>query len=236
MKASRQLTLLIYLIAMVFGSFASSYGADEPGAQAKAALRKKAYPWYDASKDSYKSLKPEKEIDPPNFNTPNIPIPFIQILLWIVLGLIVALIVFGIIHWIRNSISPPLHETAAAPTAEVTVEQLEALPESARGVRDLLGEALRLAALGAYGQAMTFYYSWQLTQLDRQSLIELQKGKTNRQYLGEVRRNCPDVMSLFGDSIRLFEDAFFGHLEIDRESFFKVWEQRAKIERARSAE
>lgn len=236
MRASCRLTVLLYFVAMVFGHLSNSFCADEPGEQAKAALRKKAYPWYDAAKDGYKSMKPEKEIEPPDFNTPRISIPFIQILLWIVLGLIIALLLVALVHWLRNYISPPIKETVAVPIAAVTVEQLEALPESARGVRDLLGEASRLAGLGAYGQAMTFYYSWQLTQLDRQGMIELQKGKTNRQYLAEVRRSCPDLAGLFRDSIRLFEDAFFGHLEISRDSFVEVWEQRATIERVRPTE
>jgi hypothetical protein len=83
---------------------------------------------------------------------------------------------------------------------------------------------------------MTFYHSWQLTQLDRHGMIELQKGKTNRQYTAETKRSCPELVGLFRASIRLFEDAFFGHLEITRESFEEVWNQRAQFERVRQSE
>lgn len=231
-----RLVILICFIAIPFGDRSLTYSADQSGESAKTALRKKGFPWYDATKDSYKSLKPKKPGDLPKYRVPRISIPFIQILLWIVLGIIVALILAAVVQWLRHSVTPPVKETVVAPTATVSVEQLEALPQSARGVRDLLGEASRLAEIGAYGQALTFYHSWQLTQLDRHGMIELQKGKTNRQYLAESKRSCPELVGLFRDSIRLFEDAFFGHLEITRESFEEVWNQRTQFERVRPSE
>ena len=231
-----RVAVLICFISIPFGDRSISYSADQPGESAKTALRKKSFPWYDATKDSYKSLKPNKPADLPDYRVPRVSIPFIQILLWTVLGIIVALMLAALIQWLRNNVTPPVKETIVAPVATVNVEQLEALPQSARGVRDLLGEANRLAGIGAYGQAMTFYYSWQLTQLDRHGLIELQKGKTNRQYIAESKRSCPELVGLIRDSIRLFEDAFFGHLEITRESFEQVWNQRTRFERVRPSE
>jgi hypothetical protein len=236
MSGHCRIAILICFIAIPFGDRSLSYSADQPGESAKTALRKKGFPWYDATKDGYKSLKPNKPADLPEYRVPKVSIPFIQILLWIVLGIIVALMLAALVQWLRNNVSPPVKETVAAPVAAVSVEQLEALPQSTRGVRDLLGEADRLAGIGAYGQAMTFYHSWQLTQLDRHGMIELQKGKTNRQYIVEIKRSSPELVGLFRNSIRLFEDAFFGHLEITREAFEEVWKQRTQFERVRPSE
>jgi hypothetical protein len=204
---------------------------DQPGDSAKAALRKRSYPWYDAQNDSYKSLRvrePRKLNDDSirDFGSLSIFGSILQIGMWVILGILVAGFVILLVQWIRNYVSPPDLIKSDEPTAVISVERLEALPEKARGVHDLLGEAERLASSGAYAQAMTFYYSWQLTQLDRQAFLELQRGKTNRQYLNEVKKSSPELSGLFRSSIRLFEDAFFGHLEISKESFDSVWSQR----------
>jgi hypothetical protein len=220
-------SLLLFIVASLM-LLASTARSAEPGDAAKAALRGRNYPWYDAPKDGYKSLKPPKDDIPPlsqDREFGNVRFPAIQILMWTVLGIIIALLVMAIIHWLKN-MTPPVAETKTTIEASVSMERLEALPEAARGVRDLLGEATRLAALGDYGKAITFYYSWQLMQLDKFGLLELQKGKTNRQYLLEVKQSNPDLTSLLRRSTRLFEDAFFGSLAVAREDFEEVWSQR----------
>lgn len=226
---------LFGLFVVLAGNSLPAVADDQPGDGAKTALRKRAYPWYDAQKDGYKSLRarePQKPIDDSIGNLGSISLfgSVLQIVMWVVLGVLVAGFLILLIQWLKNYVAPPELTKTEDPTAMVNVERLEALPEKARGVRDLLGEAGRLASSGAYAQAMTFYYSWQLTQLDRQALLELQRGKTNRQYLNEVKKSSPDLTELFRSSIRLFEDAFFGHLEISKESFESVWSQRFSFE------
>jgi hypothetical protein len=159
-----------------------------------------------------------------------VSLPFVQILLWILLGVVVAIFVVALINGLRNART--IDEPGATPAAVATVslQALEALPETTRGVRDLLGEAARLAAESAYGQAMTFYHSWQLMQLDKQGSLELQKGKTNRRYQAEVAESRPDLVDPFRLSTKLFEDAFFGHLEVRKEQFEQVWNQRGAFE------
>ncbi|MBS0206051.1 MAG: DUF4129 domain-containing protein [Planctomycetes bacterium] len=202
--------------------------AADPGAEARAALQKNKYPWYDASRDGYRPMRPTK-VEPAtsadkDFKLPNASIPFGQIILWMGLGIFLALLMVAIAKVLKIAEPPPVPEQRQITT--VSVEQLEALPESARDVRDLLGEAARLAAQAAYGPAMTFYHSWQLVQLDKQGLLELQKGKTNRRYISEVSQSSPMLIELFRNSTRLFEDAFFGHLPVTQEQFERVWNER----------
>jgi hypothetical protein len=132
-----RIVILICFIAVPFGDRSLSYSADQSGESAKTALRKKGFPWYDATKDGYKSLKPNKPADLPEYRIPHVSIPFIQILLWIVLGIIVALMLAALIQWLRNNVTPPVKETVVAPVAAVSVEQLEALPKSAGGDRSV---------------------------------------------------------------------------------------------------
>ena len=55
---------------------------------------------------------------------------------------------------------------------------------------DYLDEAQRLYRNGDYAQAIIYLFSHQLLQLDRRHWLRLVKGKTNRQYLREVRRSA----------------------------------------------
>ena len=56
---------------------------------------------------------------------------------------------------------------------------------------DLLAEARRHYQAGNYGAAIVYLFSFQLVQLDRRQIIQLAKGKTNRQYLREVGPRDP---------------------------------------------
>ena len=213
--------------------------AAEPGSSAKAALRNNSFPWYDVQKDSFRSLRPRKAPPPERMTQDSTPInpgssvagAFIHLMMWILLGVVLAVMAVAAYFAIKN-MKPVLEQQTDAPTITVTLEQLEALPETARGVRDLLGEATRLAAQAQYGPAMVFYHSWQLVQLDKRGALELQKGKTNRRYLSEVSESAPELTDLFQRSIRLFEDAFFGSLEVRKDEFEGVWNQRHSFESA----
>ena len=126
----------------------------------------------------------------------------------------------------------PLTSSGSDPAAaKIDLETLEALPEPTRGVHDLLGEAARLVGEGLYGKAMTFYYSWQLIRLNEQQLIEIQKGKTNRQYSRELRVTKPELLDLFGQSTQLIRrDAFSSEIfRSHAKNFQQVWGRTQQI-------
>ncbi|MEM8864628.1 MAG: DUF4129 domain-containing protein, partial [Planctomycetota bacterium] len=80
-------------------------------------------------------------------------------------------------------------------------------------VVDFLAEARRLHAAGDSTLAIVYLFSHQLIVLDKHHLLRLVKGKTNRQYLRELRRNTPDhprIAALIEPTMLLFEGAFFG--------------------------
>lgn len=231
MRSGILVLVVCSIVAAIVGSPAPVQAADPAGANAKSALQKHAYPWYDTSRDAFRPMRPT-EVERPSsaandFKLFSGAIPFGQIVLWMVLGIIVALLVAAIAKGLSNVEPPAIKDHRQLPA--VNVERLEALPESTRGVHDLLGEAARLAAQGAYGPALTFYHSWQLLQLDKQGLLELQKGKTNRRYIAEVVQSKSSLIDLFRNSTRLVEDAFFGHLPVSREQFEFVWNQQSSF-------
>ena len=52
---------------------------------------------------------------------------------------------------------------------------------------DLLAAARACYEAGDYGKAIIYAYAYQLVELDKRHLVQLSKGKTNRQYLRELR-------------------------------------------------
>ena len=88
---------------------------------------------------------------------------------------------------------------------------------------DLLPMAEQLRSQGKFGQAIVYLFSYQLLHLDRNRLIRLAKGKTNRQYLRELRSNR-DLQHLFERTMVAFEDVFFGEHALNRDRFETCWD------------
>jgi hypothetical protein len=102
-------------------------------------------------------------------------------------------------------------------------DRIESLPfHIARPQTNLLAEARRHYLAGDYGEAMIYLFSYKLVQLDKSHFIRLARGKTNRQYLGELRRSLPLWRILYSAMVA-FEDVFFGHHPLSRERFEACW-------------
>ena len=77
---------------------------------------------------------------------------------------------------------------------------------------------------------MIYLFSYELVQLDRQHLIRLAKGKTNRQYLRELRQR-PPLQAILEPTMIAFEDAFFGRKTLSRERFENCWQRVEEFSR-----
>lgn len=103
--------------------------------------------------------------------------------------------------------------------------RVDALPMQLSAPRgDFLAEARRRYEAGDYSGAIIFLFSHELLQLDRHQRIQLERGKTNRQYLREVR-NEPFLASALYRTMIAFEDVFFGHHDLDRPRFEACWNE-----------
>jgi hypothetical protein len=103
------------------------------------------------------------------------------------------------------------------------IDRVESLPFQLKAPQsDLLSEARRQYEAGNYRDAIVYLYSYQLVELDKHQLIRLTKGKTNRQYLREIRRRG-DLFGLLRVTMLAFEDVFFGNHSLDRSRFESCW-------------
>lgn len=149
-------------------------------------------------------------------------------------GLLAAFFVLAIVFAVRRVLrgvgpaGPPRSAESDPPRS--TAARVEFLPfDRARPDRDLLAAARAQVARGQYGEAMVLLFSHQLVALDRAHLIRLAKGKTNRQYLCELRAHR-ELQSLLHESMIAAEDYFFGRHAIDRRRFEQCWKRLKEFE------
>ncbi|MEM7477115.1 MAG: hypothetical protein AAF483_19200 [Planctomycetota bacterium] len=85
-----------------------------------------------------------------------------------------------------------------------------------------LDEARALLQAGKYREAIIYLYGYQLLALDQARKIELQRGKTNRMYLRELK-GTPRLREIMELTMLIFEDAYFGQHEITHERIMTAW-------------
>lgn len=218
--------------------------ASDPIQSGKEALSSGSrFPWYDRQQDSVRRLQIVPRVAPGErgqkwSSTPTQPktasnpvtLPPVNFLggtlQWI--GLSMLIVLLGIIAYLiatsflKDEVTGG---TASRKVVEVRrdADRVEALPFKVRAATtDFLAEARRLYDAGQYSEAIIYLFSYQLVELDRNHVIRLSKGKTNRQYLREVRPR-PHLAGVLETTMIAFEDAFFGNKALSRETFEQSW-------------
>jgi hypothetical protein len=196
------------------------------------------FPWYDAANDRLQRIdvKPPKDLEnrdsrweskPPSWSLPGWLWRLLELLGWIILIAVMAVLVVFLVRsflWDEERIALT-SETEDAARNSGDIDRVDSLPfQLKRPQADLLSEARRHYESGDYGQAIIYLYSYQLVQLDRYQIIRLTKGKTNRQYLREVRPQ-PDLFALLEGTMVAFEDVFFGRHRLERHRFESCWQR-----------
>jgi hypothetical protein len=201
------------------------------------------FPWYDRSQDDVRPLnvvprdavqdRGDKWIDNTKpqpatpLKTPRISL-FGGVLQWV--GLTALILLLGVIAYLiaTSFLKEEISESVAVRKVVESrrdADRVEALPFHLRAASgDFLSEARRLYDQGQYSAAIVYLFSHQLVELDKRHLIRLAKGKTNRQYLRETRRQ-PTIAGMLETTMIAFEDAFFGHKTLSRETFERCWRQ-----------
>ncbi|HUP81721.1 MAG TPA: hypothetical protein VM260_24430 [Pirellula sp.] len=88
----------------------------------------------------------------------------------------------------------------------------------------LLAQAERYRMAGDFSKAIIYLFSHALLEMDSARCIRLERGKTNRVYLRELRNR--DFLKGFTSQLILaFEYAFFGKHALSKEAFERIWQQ-----------
>ena len=190
------------------------------------------YPWYDSSADDLRPLS----VRPPRPSSPsrNWSIdPWIrtlfQWLVWTTLAVALAVVAW-LLYRASRSVEPigPETEVRSEPAEERRRIEALSLPVRQKPA-DFLAEAARCYQAGNYREAIIYFFGHQLLELDRHQLIRMTKGKTNRQYLGEIGRLAA-LQRLLEQTMVTFEDVFFGNHALDRQRFESCWSQQERFD------
>lgn len=233
------LLALLGLIGLPAMALAQANSSDAEDPVADAALETLAdFPWYDAEKGELRRLdvKPPADVKnrdskwlftPVNWTIPDWFTSLMKVAAWTVLVMLIATIAYLLAKAFLNLDERLAGSGATGEDLSLSgdVDRVDALPFQLKGPRgDLLAEAQRLYDEGRYAEAMIYLYSYQLVQLDKSHVIRLTRGKTNRQYLREVRRRS-NLFEIMQRSMVTFEDVFFGDHPLDRSGFESCWTQ-----------
>jgi hypothetical protein len=182
------------------------------------------YPWYDKAADDFRPL----DLRPPTqYDWQLADLSGLEVFAWAAILTLLALLIVWLVYLLVRT--DPVKHAARPASGNRPDNRVESLPFPLEcPVGDLLAEARRRYEQGDYAGAMIYLYSHVLVQLDRQHVIRLARGKTNRQYLRETAAQ-PDVRTMLEPLMLSFEDVFFGRRPLDRARFESCWRQLDRL-------
>ncbi len=196
------------------------------------------FPWYDVTTDDLRRLDvaPPDQFDDrpsrwtssqPSFAWPRWISAVFEALAWLSVIVVILVVAYFLA---RTFAGKPVSLFQPAKIgddlADDTIDsvRVESLPfQLKQPLGNLLDEAKRWRQAGDYNQAIVYLYSYLLVELDRHQFIRLARGKTNRQYLREVRLQSI-LHRVLRTNMIAFEDVFFGEQRLDREHFERCWQ------------
>jgi hypothetical protein len=186
------------------------------------------YPWYDPANDGLQRVAIREPGEHHRFL--GISSEWNPLLIAASLTVLAIVLVMLVLMLLRaTGLRKPKKQLGEPPLVS-DAERIEALsfPVARRNL-SLLEQARLFYQAGNHTQAMLYLFSHQLVELDRHQIVRLAKGKTNRQYLREIGQGRA-LGQLIDQALVAFEDAFFGHHDIDRERFETCWSRLPEFE------
>jgi hypothetical protein len=197
-------------------------------------------PWYDAEEDALRRIEVQPNEDDakrhsewartqgqPSTQTRwsgEFLLTLLRILAWIGIGLLVALIIWALLWAMRRAERFSDSTAAEATSIELAASRIEDLPMPVQPQHaDLLAAAQAYVEAGDLRNAIIYAFAHQLVELDKHHLIQLTKGKTNREYLRELRAH-PSFIPLLSSLMLAFEEVYFGNHDITRQRFDQCWQ------------
>ncbi len=239
---------LICLTVFTGGSLwiIDSSAAQETVEAGQRALEQRGFPWLDPERQTVTELDRPEPGRAASLNRNELPVrapdngtrttvpangssfgPVLNAVVWVTITVLFALIVAILVRQFLKmesqrddqAFQDELDRTAM-------LERITQLPFDVRHATDtdFREQAARAANRNDFGPATMLLFSHMLLQLDQRELIQLKKGKTNRQYLMELRTH-ESLAAYYQQVMIAFEDFFFGNEIIDRHRFDTYWKR-----------
>lgn len=142
------------------------------------------------------------------------------------LGLAIILLVAIAFYYIAPEAFVLRRKSKSISSIPLDMEKLSDLPFTVemKHSDDPLSEVQRCMQQGDFDRAMIYLFAYELLQLDSNRFITIQRGKTNRVYLRELRQH-PVLRRILESTILGFEDVFFGRYKISQDRFMIDWQR-----------
>jgi hypothetical protein len=208
--------------------------------EARRALSGRAYPWYDAGGDDYRTITPPR---PPssrswnwgNWGSLNLGELNLQDLGRLIVFVLLAaglttLILYVARTWQRRQGASPPEQTADGPArVSGSAARLETLPTGLEiDESDPMEAARLLRERGDLGRAVVLLFAHQLLTLDRLGMIRLAPGRTGRQLVRSIEDD--QIRGPVGGTLRMFEAVYYGHREPSSEQFERLWSEAEALD------
>ena len=236
-------------IAIVLAVVAPDILGQEYESTAESAIRYQRFPWQHSGEltelsrdDPGRARSVERNAIPKrirgNTNWPNFSLPggwftFFNSLIWVIIVALIAMVAAVLIYmYLRMNKSAAVgNKSEDYDQEEMIAERIKQLPFEFKRNQpgNLLEQARQLAGQGNYSRATMFLFSHVLLSLDKHELIRLKRGKTNRQYLNELRRHR-GICDYYQRVMVPFEDAFFGNHTITQSRFEECWNELSRFQ------
>jgi hypothetical protein len=159
--------------------------------------------------------------EPLSFRLPDLGLP-IRLLLWTLLGLGVAMLLFALVrHFLDRTAKETVVKTSASDSAEENAAARAREVET--DVQRLLERARAEAAAGDFRAAIGSVYAALLRRLEGAGVVRVEPDQTNGDYLGRVKSERPAVAGRMADVVDSVERAQFGQETVTQEGFDGVW-------------
>lgn len=150
------------------------------------------------------------------------------VLLILVIGLVAYLVYRYYNRWRKMDSEENWDESLATRTVEQSMRQLSFDVDFSNG--DFCDEAEKAYRSGDLRSAIIYLFSYVLVSLDQKGHIRLRKGKTNREYLREIRGQ--HGLAKFYQRVMVpFEETFFGDYQLEQEEFENCWSQLGQFQK-----
>ncbi len=160
--------------------------------------------------------------EPFSFHLPELGFP-LRLLLWVLLGLGVAMLVFALIrHFLDHKSKEDVVKTESPGSAEK--ERAAALARQIEtDVERLLERARAAAAAGDFRLAVGEAYAALLRRLEGAGVVSVEPDQTNGDYVRKVKSERPTIAGRMTEIVASVECAQFGNQKVTREGFEGVW-------------
>ncbi len=151
----------------------------------------------------------------------------------LVIVLLVAFLILAIVNGTANPLAWRMRRNKVVTSKTfhdpAKIVDLPFAIESSTG--DLLSQAEAYRKSGDYSRSIIHLFGHVLFELDAHNLIHLQRSKTNRMYLRELKP-FPEIAKYHYYLIEVFEAVFFGRYPIKQEQCDRCWNLLPRLQQA----